>query len=271
MSLKKFITSKIFLKNLGLAILIPFSLIWITMFSISRYTYKGQNILTPDFTGLNIDEVIKIADIKDCRIKVRDSVYRVNIKPGTVLLQNPLAGHAIKPGRIIYLTVTSKLSEKVEVPKLTDISFRQARVLLESKGFSLGKIEFRPSEFDGLVLDQKFDGLSIHQGTRIDNGSTIDLVIGSKNIAGETTVPYLIGLTLSAAKDSIIARLLTPGAVIFDNTLLTTDDTINALVWKQIPPPDSTKLVSAGTSIDLWLMPERKDTIPQSENEASGK
>ncbi len=261
MSFKKFLTSTIFFKNLGLALLITIGLIWITLLSLARYTNKGENISTPYFIGLNIDEVKKIADIKGCRIEVRDSIYRLNIKPGTVLLQNPLPAHAIKPGRVIYLTVTSTLSEKAEVPKLTDISYRQARVLLESKGFSLGKIEFRPSEFDGLVLDQKFNGVSIPQGTRIDNGSAIDLVVGSKNISGETTVPDLIGLTLSEAKDTLVTRLLTPGAVIFDNTVLSSEDTLKALVWKQIPSPDSTKQVNAGLSIDLWLGSGRNDTI----------
>jgi eukaryotic-like serine/threonine-protein kinase len=271
MSFKKFLASRIFLKNLGLSFLITVALIWITLFFIAQYTNRGQNIPTPDFNGLNIDEVIKIADLKDCRIKVRDSVFRVNVRPGTVLVQNPLAGHIIKPGRIIYLTVASKLPVKDEVPRLTDISFRQARVLLESKGFALGRVEYRPSEFDGLVLDQKFNGRSIPQGSMIDNGSTIDLVVGSKSISGETTIPNLIGLKLSVAKDSIIARLLTPGAIIFDTTVHTTVDTLNASIWRQIPPADSSKLVSTGSSVDLWLRLERKDTIQQTENEVPRK
>lgn len=271
MSLKKFFISKVFLKNVGLAFIITFAFIWITLFLISLYTNKGQIISTPEFTGLNIDEVIGIADRKDCYIKVRDSVYRSSVQPGTVLLQSPLAGHTIKPGRIIYLTVASRLPDKVEVPKLTDISFRQARVLLESKGFALGKVEYRPSEFDGLVLDQKYNSLSVSQGTRIDNGSTIDLVVGSKGIGGETSVPNLIGLTLKAAKDSITIRLLTLGAIIYDTTVHTAIDTINASVWRQIPPGDSTKLVSTGSSIDLWLKLQKKDTIQSKEIEAPGK
>jgi eukaryotic-like serine/threonine-protein kinase len=271
MGLKKFLFSKIFLKNLGYAFLIGIVLIWFALFFIARYTNKGKNISTPDFTGLNIDEVIRIADRKDCRIMIRDSVFRSTVQPGTVLVQNPLAGHRIKPGRIIYLTVASILPEKVELPRLTDISFRQARVLLESKGFALGQVEYRPSEFDGLVLDQKYRGVSVPQGTRIDNGSTIDLVVGSKGMGGETTVPNLIGLTLTAARDSINARLLTTGAAIFDTSVHTAIDTLNASVWRQIPPPDSIKLVSTGSSVDLWLKLEKKDTIQSNEIVAPGK
>jgi eukaryotic-like serine/threonine-protein kinase len=268
MSLKKFLTTKLFLKNLGLAFLITIALIWITMFFLARYTNRGDNISTPDFSGLNMNEVTGIADRKDLRIEVRDSVFRANIKLGTVLMQNPLAGHTIKPGRVIYLTVASALPGKVEVPKLTDVSLRQARVLLESKGFALGVVEYRPSEFDGLVLDQKYKGMSISQGTRIDNGSTIDLVVGGKGIGGETTVPNLIGLTLANAKEQIISKLLTPGAIIFDTSVHNSIDTLNASVWKQIPPADSTKLISNGSSVDLWLRHEIKDTIKETEIKA---
>ena len=265
MSLKKFLTTKLFLKNLGMAILIFIVLIWITMMFLARYTNKGDNIATPNFSGLNINEVTQIANQKDFVIEVRDSVFKVNVKPGTILIQNPLAGHIIKPGRIIYLTIASVLPGTVEVPKLTDVSLRQARVLLESKGFALGTVEYRPSEFDGLVLDQKYKGISIAQGTIIDNGSTIDLVVGGRGIGGETTVPSLIGLKLPYAKEEIISKLLTPGAIIFDTSVHNKIDTLTAVVWKQIPLADSIKLVSNGSSIDLWLRQEKKDTIKEKE------
>lgn len=268
MSLKKFLSTKLFLKNLGLAIGITLLLIWVTMFFLSQYTNRGENIPAPDFSGLNMKEVNVIADQKNFRIMVRDSVYRATIKAGTVLVQNPSAGHKIKPGRMIYLTVASAMPEKVEVPKLTDVSLRQARVLLESRGFELGIVEFRPSEFDGLVLDQKHGGQSISPGTRLDNGSTIDLTVGGKGIGGETTVPDLMGLTLSTAKERITGKLLSQGVVIFDSSIHTADDTLNAKIWKQIPFADSTKIVNPGASIDLWLRREIKDTINKTELKA---
>jgi beta-lactam-binding protein with PASTA domain len=265
MSLKKFLTTKLFLKNLGLALLLVVVLLGITMFFLARYTNRGDIMTTPNLTGLNINEVNQLADQKNILIEVRDSVYRKDIKAGTVLMQNPLAGHKIKPGRIISLTVAAALPEKVEVPKLTDVSLRQARVLLESKGFALGLVEYRPSEFDGLVLDQKHGGQSVPPGTKLDNGSTIDLVVGGRGIGGETTVPSLIGLNLANAKEQIISKLLAPGAIIFDTSVHNAIDTLNAAVWKQIPPADSTKYVSTGSSVDLWLRHEIKDTIKSPE------
>ena len=51
------------------------------------------------------------------------------------------------------------------------------------------------------------------------------------------------------------------GSVIFDASVQTSQDSLKAVIWKQLPVADSTKYVSTGSSIDLWLKNERKDTI----------
>lgn len=251
--IKEFLTNKIFLKNFGLAVLLTIVLVWFTMISLSFYTNKGENFPTPDFKGLTISQVEALADKSDLRFVVEDTIYRKEVQPGTVVLQNPSAGHKIKPNRIIYITMASSMPEQVEVPKLTDVSMRQARVLLESKGFALGNIELRPSEFNDLVLDQKHNGQTISPGSRLDNGSTIDLVVGKNMAGGETTIPDLTALNLADAQNALKTKSLAAGSVIYDPEILTSEDTLNAVIWKQMPLPDSTKLVMPGASVDLWL------------------
>jgi eukaryotic-like serine/threonine-protein kinase len=262
MRLKEFLTSKIFFKNFILAVLLTIVLIWITMKMLSIYTNRGENFPTPDFKGLTIAQVEADAHDHNLRFSIEDSVYQKGIIPGTVVTQNPSAGHKIKPNRLIYITVASFLPEQVEVPKLTDVSMRQACVLLESKGFALGNIELRPSEFNDLVLEQKHGGQVIAPGTRLDNGSTIDLVVGKNMAGGETTVPDLSGLTLSSAKIAVTGKSLNIGSVIYDPSILTSEDTLNAIIWKQVPQPDSTLLVMPGLSVDIWLkiIPESSDS-----------
>jgi len=234
MQLKEFFTSKIFLKNFGIAVVLTIVLIWITMTMLSFYTNKGENISAPDLKGLNINEVKTLIEKNDLRYVIEDTIYRKEVQPGTVVLQNPSAGHKIKPNRVIYITLASSMPEQVEVPKLTDVSMRQACVLLESKGFALGNIEMRPSEFNDLVLEQKHNGQLVQPGSRLDNGSTIDLVVGKNMAGGETTIPNLTSLSLTAA-------------------IQTTEDTLNAIIWKQMPLPDSTSRVMPGISVDVWL------------------
>jgi len=253
MRIKEFFTSKIFLKNLGLAVLLTILLIWFTMIMLSFYTNKGQNFPTPDFKGMTVAQIEALANEHGLRFIIEDTIYRKEIQPGTVVIQKPSAGHKIKPNRLIYITLASLQPEQVTVPKLTDVSMRQARVLLESRGFALGNIEYLPSEFNDLVLDQKHDGQTILPGSRLNNGSTIDLVVGKNMTDGETTIPDLNALTLSNAQNILKSRSLNIGSVIYDPSVLSTEDTLNALIWKQIPLPDSTTRVMPGLSIDVWL------------------
>jgi len=253
MRLKEFLTSKLFLKNFGLAVLLTVVLVWFTMLMLSFYTNKGENIPTPDFKGLTVEQVEALTSKNDLRFVIEDTIYRKEVQPGTVVMQNPLAGHKIKPNRIISITLASSMPEQVEVPKLTDVSLRQARVLLESKGFALGNIELRSSEFNDLVLEQKHQGQLVAPGSRIDNGSTIDLVVGKNMEGGETTIPNLESLTFIEAQNILKSRSLNIGSVIYDPAVITTEDTLKAIIWKQVPLPDSTTLVMPGSSVDLWL------------------
>ena len=253
MRLKEFLFHKIFLKNLGIAVILTIALIWVTLFILSLYTNKGENFPTPNIKGLTVSQIESLANDKNFRFVIEDSVYRKNFIPGTVVFQNPSAGHKIKPNRLIYITVASFTPEQVEVPKLTDVSIRQARELLESKGFAIGNIILHPSEFDDLVLEQKHDGQTIAPGSRLGNGSAIDLVVGKKMFGGTTFIPDLKSLTLSIAQNIITSRSLTTGSVIYDPAIRSRTDSLNAIIWKQVPQADSLTRVMPGVSVDLWL------------------
>jgi len=260
MRLKEFFFHKIFLKNLGIAVLLTILLIWITLFMLSLYTNKGENFPAPSLKGLTISQIESLTKDRVFRFVIEDSVFRKNYIPGTVIFQNPAAGHKIKPNRLIYLTIASLTPEEVEVPKLTDVSIRQARELLESKGFELGNIVLHPSEFDDLVLEQKHEGLTIAPGSKLGNGSTIDLVVGKKMLGGSTIIPDLKSLTLSVAQNILRSRSLTFGSLIYDPAIRSKEDSLNAVIWKQIPPPDSITRVMPGVSVDLWFKIKSQST-----------
>ena len=174
-------------------------------------------------------------------------------------MQNPGAGHKIKSGRMIYLTLVSSIPGQEEVPKLTDISLRQAKVLLESKGFVLGNIEFKPSEFSDLVLEQKNKGIPILPGTRLDSGSSIDLVVGQNGLPVETQVPDFTGMTLAEALAVFNAKQLIAGAIQFDGSVTNRSDSMSARIINQFPLADSTVFVPAGSTINLFLSTRPKE------------
>ena len=259
MELKAFLLSKTFRKHILAAIVLTIVLLWLTMMILSLYTHRGESLPVPDFSGLTPAQAQQTARKMHLRFEVEDSVFKADKKPGTILMQNPGAGHRIKSGRLIYLTLVSSVPVQEEVPKVTDISLRQAKVLLESKGFVLGKISLIPSEFNDLVLDQKFNGTPVVPGTRLYNGSTIDLVVGQNIGSNETFIPDFTGLPLAEALIICNLKQLQTGSVVFDASVSSREDSLAAIVVSQSPLADSTVIVPANSAVNLVLSLKAKE------------
>ncbi|MCL4483652.1 MAG: PASTA domain-containing protein [Bacteroidetes bacterium] len=259
MHLKEFILSKTFRKHLLVAILLTVVLLWLTMQILSLYTHRGESLALPDFSGMTMAEAQKAAKKMSLRFEVEDSIFKAGKKPGTILMQNPGAGHRIKSGRLVFLTLVSSVSGQEEVPALTDISLRQAKVLLESKGFVLGKVAFVPSEFNDLVLEQKNNGMPLLPGSRLDNGATIDLVVGRSGEGNETFIPDFSGMALAEAQILLDLKQLKAGSIVFDNSVASHSDSMAARVINQFPLADSTIFVPAGSAVNLVFSIQTKE------------
>ncbi|WP_319272943.1 PASTA domain-containing protein [uncultured Draconibacterium sp.] len=253
MSLGKFITSRAFVKHLAIAIVLVTVLLFVTFKGLKLYTKHGVSYPVPALTGLNLEEATASAEANKLRVEVIDSVYNKNYEPGSVVDQLPLANARVKENRVIRLTINSNEPEKVILPRLTDISFRQAQVLIESTGLQVGNISYQPSEYNDLVLKALQDSVTIYEGDKIIKGSDVDLIIGRSQGNMDTNLPNLTGFTLEEAQSTITDAMLNMGAVIFDKTAETAEDSASARIWKQQPNPQFTKHVNLGSSVDIWL------------------
>ena len=252
MSLKNFITSRIFLKHLVLAILLVVIIITLTLQRLKSYTRHGESFPVPNFKGLTIDEIDAVAEQNQLKYEIIDSLHINGAKPGAVVEQVPVPGFRVKKNRIIFLTVNSTVPEKVVLPKLTDISFRQALGLIENCGLVPGKITYEPSEYNNLVLKVEQNEVELIQGEIIEKGSSIDLVIGSNSGVQDTPLPDLTGMTYTEADTLLTNYMLHTGVLIWDESIVTPEDSLSAVIWKQYPGKNI-RLVSLGTSVDLWL------------------
>lgn len=265
MTLKEFLKSKTFKLNALLAIGITIFLIVVNMFILRIYTDHGDSIQIPDLKGKTNPEAALILENLDLRIEVRDSVYSNETAPGTVLDQYPKPGKKVKKNRTIYITLCAINQEMIAMPQLTDISFRQAINLIENSGLISGKIEYKPSEFPNLVLDQKINGMSVPRGEMVPKGSVVDLVLGSNSDGMTSEVPTLFGRNQAEAKLSLEEAFLVLGTIAFDDSLMSENDKAKALIWKQSPDPAETFEVPVGTPIDIWLTndPEKLQAKPE--------
>lgn len=253
MSLKNFLTSRVFVKHLILAIILVIVVIVITLQGLKRYTHHGESYPVPNFTGLIGSEIQDAASKINLKTEIIDSVYVNDALPGAVVDQEPEPGFRVKQNRTVFLTINSVEPEKVKLPKLTDISFRQAQVLVENVGIQIGNIYYEPSEFNDLVLRVEQDSTEIKTGKMLLKGSTIDLVVGRSVGNEETILPELTGFTFDETKIVLTNAMLNIGVVIYDETVKTAEDSLTAFVWKQYPVSNGSKQIRLGSTVDLWL------------------
>jgi beta-lactam-binding protein with PASTA domain len=242
-----------FIKHTTLAISLLVAIVLLVSFSLDIYTHHGEAIEVPNFTGLTIPEVAKLAKKRKLRFKVIDSVYNYRGQKGTIVEQTPPADFKVKENRTVFLIISSYLKEKVVVPNVQKISVIQAKADLDRAGLMVGKLKFIESEFPKLVLNQLYNGKTINSGTKIPKGSPIDLVLGMSNEESTTLVPDLTSSTMEEAKDKATRASLNIGKIYYDKTIKTYQDSLSALVWKQNPVPSKFTKVDLGNVVELWL------------------
>lgn len=253
MSFVKFLTSRIFLVNLLLAAALLAIILFIAMKGLEKYTRHGQSNPVPEFTGMLPAEAQQIAHQQNLKVEIVDSLFLEDAAPGAIVDQIPGPGHGVKQSRTIFLTINSTHPETVTLPQLTDISFRQAQVLVENSGLQVGNISYQPSEYDNLVLNVQIDSTNILPGKQFPKGTAIDLVVGRRPGNQTTSLPDLIGLTIEDAQSTLTASMLNSGVIIYDETVISAEDSLSAQIWRQRPNPKVTQNILLGSSVDLWV------------------
>jgi len=253
MSLKNFFLSKVFLKNLGFAVIIIVGMIMILLIWLNLYTRHGQARPVPDFYGLTMEQTARLAKKSKLRYQVNDSVYTSLVPRGCVAEQNPNPGFKVKKWRNVVLTINAYNPEMVAMPNLVDLPIRQAIALISSSGLEMGELRYRPDLSIDVVIEQHYNGRNITEGDSVQKGSVIDLVLGKGLSNQRTAVPDLIGMALEPARNKILISSLNLGTYIYDNTIIGRNDSLNAFVYKQNPEFREDASLQLGSAIYLWL------------------
>lgn len=253
MDFLRFLLTKKFLRHLGLAAAISLILVLGTLLWIKIYTHHGKTIVVPDLAGLTLEEVDDVTSSRRLRYEVVDSVFSTEMPRGTVIKQNPISSSRVKKNRKIFLTMNAVNPEMVSMPQLIGLSFRQARLALQNAGLIQGTISYRPDFAKNNVLQQMHGDSVINEGTIITKGAVIDLVLGMGLSSKTTRVPDLVGLGLDVATEIISDYYLNLGAITYDESFETAEDSTGAFIWRQYPDYDEFKRLNMGMEIDIWL------------------
>lgn len=239
--------------NLLLACGVVAALIVGAMVFLNVVTQHNDELSVPDFSNMTVAEAQQVADDAGMRIEVTDSVFVKRMKKGAVYRQNPAAGSKVKNGRRIVLTINAVNAKKVTMPNLVGHSLRQAKAELMSRGLVLNKLVYEQDMATNNVLRQLMDGKEIEPGTMIDSESVIDLVLGLNDIDNQAFVPDVTGLKNLSAVEAIFDHSLNIKDLKFDETVKDYDDSLSAMVYRQVPEASDSISVAKGEAVLLYL------------------
>lgn len=260
---------KWFLKHLAAAGVVVVVLIVGAMIFLNVVTQHNKELVVPDLSNLSVDEARAEAELNKMVIDVTDSVFVKRMRRGAVYRQNPAPGSKVKEGRRISLTINAVNAKKITMPNLVGFSMRQAKAELLSRGLVLGKLIYIQDMATNNVLKQLYHNNEIEPGTMIESESVIDLVVGLNGHDFATYVPDVLGLKCISAVDAVHDNSLNISKLRFDKTVKDYDDSLNAMVYRQVPEPSDSVHVNMGEDVTLYLtmdvnkipLREQKDDI----------
>jgi eukaryotic-like serine/threonine-protein kinase len=166
-----------------------------------------------------------------------------NIKPGSVVYQNPVASSVVREGRNVYLTVSGG-EEHVVLPNLRGRSLRDAKVTLEQLDLKVGMVNYIASE----LPEETVVGQGIPPGQKVSKSTSIPLTISSGAESTQLDVPNIVGLSLEEAQRKLVSQRLKLGNITYKQS----GNLVPNTVVSQFPGPGDK--VDINTPIDVTIV-----------------
>jgi beta-lactam-binding protein with PASTA domain len=189
MSLRAYLTSRVFFIQMLSAIAIFAILTYLFFHWITYTTHHGQEITVPDLRKLSAEQAEEKLNAIDLDYTILDTVdFKPEFPKLTVVEQEPKAGSKVKEGRKIYIKINASTYTLVSVPDLVEKTYRQAVPTLEAIGLLAGTITYKPYLGKDMVLEMRMNGKKLKAGDKVLKSSKIDLVLGDGKITYEETI-----------------------------------------------------------------------------------
>jgi eukaryotic-like serine/threonine-protein kinase len=169
MSLRNYLTSKIFFGQSLAALAIICVLAYSFMHWLTFTTNHGEEIVVPNLSKLTEEQAEDALDDLDLDYVMLDSVdFNKNYPKFTVVEQDPLPGAKVKKNRKIYFKINSSGFKMVVIPNLIEKTYRQAVPTLKALG-----------------LEVFCNGKKLKPGDKVLKSSKISLVLGDGKVGFE--------------------------------------------------------------------------------------
>jgi eukaryotic-like serine/threonine-protein kinase len=246
-------------RPLWINMLVAFLLVVLFLFLLSTclgpITHHNRTKSVPNVVGKSYEQAKDILDDGGFDVEVSDSIFTDTIPKGSVLRQVPEGNSIVKKSRTVYLTINRYVPPVVEMPNLIDFSYRNAELQLKNMGLKVGDTSYIEDFALNTVREMRFhNGEKIAPGTRIPQGTRIDLVLANGGGTVTFTVPNLIGMTFGNAKKFLESNGLSFSSIIGLGPIT---DTLNSYVVDQDPKrvgEDGKRItIKSGQTMNVWL------------------
>ena len=180
----KFLLTKKFLSQLGLAFLATILLIFGLVSFLAYRTNHGQEVVVPVLDLLLIDQAEEKLDNARLKYVLLDTLDFDPSKPKfAILFQDPKPGVKVKPNRKVYVKINAGDYKKVVVPDLVQKSYRQVENTFRVLGLQIGDTIYKPFLGKDIVLEMTYKGKPLIPGTKLKKTSVVDFVLGDGRIS----------------------------------------------------------------------------------------
>ncbi|MEN8836219.1 MAG: PASTA domain-containing protein [Polaribacter sp.] len=183
MQIFQFIKSKLFFKQLVIA-LVGFIAVFLSLkFWLNTTTKHNQKIQVPNLKKMTIAEAEKKLKEINLDYKVIDSAsYNPIFPKKSVIEQTPIGGDFVKENRKIYLTLNPSKYRDITIPDLNGRTKRQAISELRAIGFIVGTSYTYVKDIGkDVVRGLRHNNKIVNPNDKLPKNSIIELVLGDGN------------------------------------------------------------------------------------------
>ncbi len=161
----------------------------LSVYFTMKFLIKTDEVKAPDLRGKSLKEAFLIAKKNGIYLKKSFGIYDKTYKPLTVIDQFPAPDTKVKVGSVLKVYVSSDINEVI-VPQLVGLNIKEVEDILKKSNLRKGFVSYIfandvPIDF---VISQSYS-----EGTRIAEGSNIDILVSKGFKRKDYIMPDLIG------------------------------------------------------------------------------
>ncbi len=215
------------------------------LFLVVRW-FEVPEVSVPNVVGLNVIDAESRLEQYRLHSRIVSQDYNSVVPVGQVVDQDPDAGVPVKSNRTVSLWVSKGPELVAEVPDVIGLTWREAKISLESLGLTVAEADFTYAKNEAIAKDRVISQNPRSGTQNLPIGTKVFLVVSLGPQAGTVTVPNFVGQTLAEA------RVELPDLQLIEGTVTTTPSSQpDGTILEQNPAPGSQ--VTAGTAVSFTV------------------